>query len=212
MKKIFRILLMAALTLSLSLQAYAQTETAGQETPSELRQLYAQSAVLMDADSGRILFEKNGYEQRPMASTTKIMTCILALEEGDLQMECSVSENAASSPEVRLGVREGESYLLDAKDILYIDTADKRTFLYTREAVYESTLRLYELEEGLGGLEFLRSSRSALVNFRRVQSIRPELGGRLLVTMEGGERLYVSRQYAAAWREKLRELERSFGG
>ena len=37
-------------------------------------QLYAQSAVLMDADSGRILFEKNGYEQRPMASTTKIMT------------------------------------------------------------------------------------------------------------------------------------------
>ena len=111
-----------------------------------------------------------------------------------------------------VGTREGESYLLDAKDILYIDTADKRTFLYTREAVYESTLRLYELEEGLGGLEFLRSSRSALVNFRRVQSRRPELGGRLLVTLEGGERLYVSRQYAAAWREKLRELERSFGG
>ncbi len=111
-----------------------------------------------------------------------------------------------------VGTREGESYLLDAKDILYIDTADKRTFLYTREAVYESTLRLYELEEGLGGLEFLRSSRSALVNFRRVQSIRPELGGRLLVTLEDGERLYVSRQYAAAWREKLRELERSFGG
>ena len=111
-----------------------------------------------------------------------------------------------------VGTREGESHLLDTKDILYIDTADKRTFLYTREAVYESTLRLYELEEGLEGLEFLRSSRSALVNFRRVQSIRPELGGRLLVTMEGGERLYVSRQYAAAWREKLRELERSFGG
>ena len=111
-----------------------------------------------------------------------------------------------------VGTREGESYLLDAKDILYIDTADKRTFLYTREAVYESTLRLYELEEGLGGLEFLRSSRSALVNFRRVQSIRPALGGRLLVTMEGGARLYMSRQYAAAWREKLRELERSFGG
>ena len=110
-----------------------------------------------------------------------------------------------------VGTREGESHLLDTKDILYIDTADKRTFLYTREAVYESALRLYELEEGLGGLEFLRAGRSSLVNFRRVQSIRPELGGRLLVTLEGGERLYVSRQYAAAWREKLRELERSFG-
>ena len=54
------------------------------ETPEELRQLYAQSAVLMDADSGRVLFEKNGYEQMPMASTTKIMTCILALENGNL--------------------------------------------------------------------------------------------------------------------------------
>ncbi len=110
-----------------------------------------------------------------------------------------------------VGTREGESRLLDAKDILYIDTADKRTFLYTRGAVYESALRLYELEEGLTGLEFLRAGRSALVNFRRVQSIRPELGGRLLVTVEGGEQLYVSRQYAAAWREKLRELEGSFG-
>ena len=109
-----------------------------------------------------------------------------------------------------VGTWEGESYLLDVKDILYIDTADKRTFLYTLGRVYESALRLYELEEALAGLEFLRASRSAIVSFRHVQSIRPGLGGRLLVTMEGGERLYVSRQCAAAWREKLRELERSF--
>ena len=45
----------------------------------EIEQLYAQSAVLMDSDNGRVLFEKNGSEKKPMASTTKIMTCILAL-------------------------------------------------------------------------------------------------------------------------------------
>ena len=95
--------------------------------------------------------------------------------------------------------------------MLYIDTADKRAFLYTPGRVYESALRLYELEEALAGLEFCRASRSCLVNFRHVRSIRPELGGRLLVTVEGGERLYVSRQCAPVWREKLRELERSFG-
>ena len=50
----------------------------------EPEQLYAQSAVLMDADSGRVLFEKNGQEQKAMASTTKIMTCILALELGEI--------------------------------------------------------------------------------------------------------------------------------
>ena len=113
MKKMFRILLMAALVLSLSLQAYAQTETAGQETPSELRQLYAQSAVLMDADSGRILFEKNGYEQRPMASTTKIMTLIVTLENANLDEIVTVSEYAAGMPDVQLGIRAGEQYRLE---------------------------------------------------------------------------------------------------
>ena len=117
MKKMFRILLMAALVLSLSLQVYAQTETAGQETPSELRQLYAQSVVLMDADSGRILFEKNGYEQRPMASTTKIMTLIVTLENANLDEIVTVSEYAAGMPDVQLGVRVGEQYRLE--DLLY---------------------------------------------------------------------------------------------
>ena len=110
-----------------------------------------------------------------------------------------------------VGLWEGESHLLDIKDILYIDTADKHTFLYTRESVYESALRLYELEDSLAGLDFLRVSRSAIVNFRCIQSIRPELGGRLLLTLENREQVYVSRQYAASIKEKLRELERSFG-
>ena len=110
-----------------------------------------------------------------------------------------------------VGTLAGERHLLDAKEILYIDTADKRTFLYTAQAVYECALRLYELEEGLRGLDFLRVSRSAIVNFRRIRSIRPELGGRLLVTVDGGEQLYVSRQYAVGLKEKLRDLERSFG-
>lgn len=110
-----------------------------------------------------------------------------------------------------VGTLDGERHLLDAKEILYIDTADKRTFLYTGQAVYECALRLYELEEGLRGLDFLRVSRSAIVNFRRIRSIRPDLGGRMLVTVDGGESLYVSRQYAVGLKEKLQELERSFG-
>ncbi len=108
-----------------------------------------------------------------------------------------------------VGVLNGERHLLDTKDILYIDTADKRTFLYTAEAAYECALRLYELEEALKGMDFLRAGRSAIVNFRRMKSIRPELGGRMLVTMDNGERLYVSRQYAVELKEKLRDVERS---
>ncbi|MEG1847247.1 MAG: D-alanyl-D-alanine carboxypeptidase family protein [Lachnospiraceae bacterium] len=91
-------------------------ETDASETiaPSSL---YAKSAVLMDADSGRVLYEKNGYEVLPMASTTKILTCIVALEHGNLSDEVSVSHYAASMPDVQLHIREDETYRLE--DLLY---------------------------------------------------------------------------------------------
>lgn len=108
-----------------------------------------------------------------------------------------------------VGVKDGERHLLDVKDILYIDTADKKTFLYTEKAVYESALKLYELEDALRELDFLRAGRSVIVNFRKIKSIRPELGGRMLVTMDNAEQVYVSRQYAGELKEKLREVERS---
>lgn len=92
-------------------------QVSAEEVPEELRNLYARSAVLMDGSSGRILFEKNGQEILPMASTTKIMTCILALENGNLQDVVTASENAAAQPEVHLGVRTGEEFYLG--DILY---------------------------------------------------------------------------------------------
>ena len=74
--------------------------------------LYAQSAVLMDADTGRILFEKNGDSEMPMASTTKIMTLLVTLENADLEGEVNVSAYAASMPDVQLNIREGERYRL----------------------------------------------------------------------------------------------------
>ncbi len=86
------------------------------ETTIDKNQLYAQSAVLMDAGSGRVLFEKEGDVARPMASTTKIMTCILTLERGNLNDEVEVSEYAASMPDVQLHIRSGEHYRL--KDLL----------------------------------------------------------------------------------------------
>ncbi len=79
--------------------------------------LYAHAAVLMDADTGRILFEKNGTEQLPMASTTKIMTLLVTLENADLEGTVQVSSYAASMPDVQLNIREGETYRL--RDLCY---------------------------------------------------------------------------------------------
>lgn len=109
--------LTAAVMVIVTLGSVAALHVSAQESDSTNLQLYAQSAVLMDAGSGRILYEKNGYEIRPMASTTKIMTCILALEYGNLEDYVQVSSYAACMPKVKLGMQSGEYYKL--KDLLY---------------------------------------------------------------------------------------------
>lgn len=87
------------------------------EEIEEPQSLYAQAAVLMDADSGRILFEKNGDEILANASTTKILTCIIALEKGNLEDIVTVSSDAAAQPKVHLGMQDGEQFVL--RDLLY---------------------------------------------------------------------------------------------
>ena len=100
----------------MELEAVSSGVSAKADMPDD-SQLHAVSAVLMDGHSGRILYEKNGFEVLPMASTTKIMTCILALEYGDLDDMLTVSSYASSMPQVRLGVHSGERYRLE--DLLY---------------------------------------------------------------------------------------------
>ena len=112
LKKALGIVLFACvLGLSLPVRVWARDETEG---PGNL---YALSAVLMDGESGRILYEKEGSEIRPMASTTKIMTCILVLEQGDLDGIATASSYAASMPKVHLGVTQGEEFRV--RDLLY---------------------------------------------------------------------------------------------
>ena len=94
--------------------AAAQAPGEGAPAPVELR---ARAAVLMDGDTGRILYGKNQDQTLPMASTTKIMTCILALENASLDDVVEVSSYAASMPDVQLNIREGEQYRLE--DLLY---------------------------------------------------------------------------------------------
>ena len=80
-------------------------------------QLYALSAVLMDGETGRVLYGKEAYKGRPNASTTKVMTCILALEMASGDDYVQVSRNAASQPQTPLGMREGQQFYLE--DLLY---------------------------------------------------------------------------------------------
>ena len=75
------------------------------------------------------------------------------------------------------GTREGRTYLFEAGQVLYIESVDKRTIFSTPPRVFTKTpLRLYELEERLASWDFVRASKSVIVNFGRVSSIRPTGG------------------------------------
>ena len=80
-------------------------------------ELYAKAAALVDADSLHVLYEKDSETTYPMASTTKIMTCVYTLENSNLNDVVTISANAASQPKVHYGLQEGEKYVL--KDLLY---------------------------------------------------------------------------------------------
>lgn len=98
---------------------------------------------------------------------------------------------------------EGNLTPVDLEKILYIESVDKKCFVYTQEKVYESSYKLYELEGRLEAYMFVRISKSGIVNLKNIRSIKAWLNRKLLVTMENGEQLVVSRQYAGRIKELL---------
>lgn len=105
-----------AFLMSMVMLCSGALELKAAEAPQE-SELYAKAAVLLDADSGRVLYSKNGGEPLANASTTKILTCILILENCNLEDVTEVSANAASQPKVRLGMSAGQQFVI--KDLLY---------------------------------------------------------------------------------------------
>jgi DNA-binding LytR/AlgR family response regulator len=101
------------------------------------------------------------------------------------------------------GLLDEQIHLLALSDILYIESVDRKTFLYTTDELYETPLKLYELEDRLVGDDFIRTTKSSIINFNKVKSLRSDFGGKLLCTLENDEVITVSRQYAGAIKQKL---------
>lgn len=122
MKNFLAKIFVGVLLCTQCLNVYAATKincSSGDIEPKTIREseLYAQGAVLMDAAAGRILYGKNEDLQLAMASTTKIMTCIVALEQGNLEDVVTASAYAAGQPKVKLYINKGEQVYL--RDLLY---------------------------------------------------------------------------------------------
>lgn len=102
-----------------------------------------------------------------------------------------------------LVTREGENYLLDVNKVSYVEALERKTFVYTEDAVYESKLKLYEMEERLCQSGFFRVSKSCLVHLKFIKSLKNDIERKIRLTMKNGEQIMVSRQYAEEMKKRL---------
>lgn len=99
--------------------------------------------------------------------------------------------------------RDHETVFVELSEVLYFESVDNRTFLYTSDEVMEIKYRLYELEEMLPPEDFFRISKAQIVNINRVKTLAPGFNRTLFATMTNGEQVYISRKYAVDLRSAL---------
>jgi DNA-binding LytR/AlgR family response regulator len=99
--------------------------------------------------------------------------------------------------------KDGETYLLDIQKILYIESVDRKTFVYTRDGVYESDLKLFEVEQELIEQDFIRISKQSVVNLRKIKSLKADINRKIRLTLINDEQIIVSRMYSDELRKRL---------
>lgn len=105
------------------------------------------------------------------------------------------------------GTIDSRQYAIAVSEIMYIESVDNRTFIYTESKVYESKQRIYELEDILKPKHFLRISKASLVNLMKITSVKPALGGRFSAVLSNGEEMIISRKYVADLKKTLKGEE-----
>jgi DNA-binding LytR/AlgR family response regulator len=111
---------------------------------------------------------------------------------------------ALKAGQEKLTVTRGADILqVMPKEVFYFEAVDNKVFLYLEKDVCETKQKLYELEERFRGTDFVRVSKSVILNLSKVKSLSPAFNGRFEATMKNGEKLIVSRAYVPVLKEKL---------
>ena len=100
----------------------------------------------------------------------------------------------------------GKVFQVHISDIYYVESVERKTFLYTKDEVYMTDKKLYELEEMLKEAGIIRISKSCLVNVDMLYSIRQLINSQLEATLLNGEKLIVARTYLKSIKNILKEV------
>ena len=100
-------------------------------------------------------------------------------------------------------LQDGDYFQVAPDEIYYFEAVDSKVFLYLEKEVYETKLKLYELEEIFRNTDFFRASKSCIVNLSKVKRLSPAFNGRFEALMRNWERVIISRQYVPVLKQKL---------
>jgi len=101
------------------------------------------------------------------------------------------------------GKKDGRVYFLKAEDVYYFDTVDEKVFIYTADCVYETVLKLFEIEERFEGTGIIRVNKSTILNLMKIDHVLPLVNGRIQAVLQNGETIIISRQYVPSFKNKL---------
>jgi DNA-binding LytR/AlgR family response regulator len=99
--------------------------------------------------------------------------------------------------------KDSKIVLVEPAEVLYFESVDDKVFAYTKDCVYETKAKLYQLEEELPASDFFRANKAVIVNLDKIDSLAPAFGGRFEATLENGYKVVVSRNYLNELKERL---------
>ncbi|MBQ8554904.1 MAG: LytTR family transcriptional regulator DNA-binding domain-containing protein [Clostridia bacterium] len=109
-----------------------------------------------------------------------------------------------SSRRKLIGAKDGAQVVIDTPGILYIESVDGKTFVYTADEVLQVDYTLAQMEQLLHTVNFFRCSKSMILNIDKVAALRSLASNRIDATMRNGEHILISRTYASDFRKRLK--------
>ena len=99
--------------------------------------------------------------------------------------------------------KDGKIVFVEPEEVLYFESVDDTVFAYTKDSVFETKSKLYQLEEELPASIFFRANKAVIVNLDKIDSLAPVFGGRFEAVLENGYKVVISRNYLNTLKELL---------
>jgi len=142
---------------------------------------------------------KVSIENIPLGSEPEILIKCNEPDESLLQLIYSIK----STYKNLIGIKDLQMHIINPKDVYYFESVDNKVFIYCKEKVFESRLRLYEIEKEYQNFDFFRASKSTILNITKIESVSPVFYGKFEALLENNEKVFISRQYVPILKKKL---------